>query len=488
MLSDLEDIVGKISKTSSSDYLAYSELDEEVRDKLQNSVRKQVRSSTKYIRDPIHDIIEITDNVVLDVLDSSPMQRLRRITQLPFTSLVYPGAEHSRFTHSLGVYHLACRMLKRFDESDKYKSDDYLRLVVKLAALLHDVGHGPFSHLFERFISQVEYLKTAERSHETWSQAIVLKQTELCNFMDSIDKRLKFDVQNMLAGTFSPRFLCTIVSSQFDADRLDYMLRDSFMTGVHYGRFDLNWLFRNLDIAEVDRRDEDGRVVEGKEQKIVIDVRRGLSCLEEYLLGNLYLYRNVYFHKKVIAAENMMINILVRAVDLLKNGDNLDCDLDVLYKIAFNRELTIHEYLSMDDIAFLAQVRNWADHGEDRILRRLCCDLISRKVFKSIVPEDQELSKKDTQNIVTDKTNALKVKELDPKYFLVRIETDRKAYKSFYDFWIQKKPMEEIWCRKGDGDDDIVHYGTLREKSDITKAILDLKEKRFFICFPEEVE
>lgn len=235
---------------------------------------------TKFIRDPIHDLIRIDSPTILRLLDAEPMQRLKSIRQLGSASVVYPGAEHSRFAHSLGAYHLAGRMLNQL--SVKNKRD---KLVVAIAALLHDTGHGPFSHLFEAALKEASY--EHYQSHEWWSKKIIMEHPQVKRVLGKEDRNLRRDVKDVISNAFQPLYLSSIVSSQMDVDRFDYMLRDSHMTGVHYGKFDLSWMLRNLSIKTFTEYDIDKQPHRVK--RIVVDARRGLSSLESYLHGLFYL-------------------------------------------------------------------------------------------------------------------------------------------------------------------------------------------------------
>jgi len=449
------------------------------REELENKVRQQERTDNpKYIRDPIHNIIRIDDEVVVDVLDSVPMQRLRNIKQLPFTSIVYPCADHSRFAHSLGVYHLAVRMLDQLHISDTYE-----RLVVKLAALLHDIGHGPFSHLFERFLADVKYQTPEFRKHENWTKKIILEDPSLLSRFDKISPQLKNDVADVITKTHKNRYLSLIVSSQFDVDRLDYMLRDSHMTGVQYGRFDLEWLFRNLSLEDVERQDEDGQPT-GTEKKIAIDARRGLSCLEDYLLGNLYLYKHVYYHKTVLVAEHMMIQILRRAVELLKQNTDIGVHNHALQKISENTPLSTEEYMELDDTIVMSWMSHWSRNAADDTLRELSRDLLSRCLLKAVLISGIRGSHH--SDLIKRIEKLLRERNLEPSYYLIQCEPSRSAYKDFYWFRAERKPDEEIICKDAKGEK--VEYGALCEGNAVSQAILKLKLDEEYVIVPQAIE
>jgi len=456
-----------------------SEIDIENREPEGKSSRtialSRLKRRQKFIRDPIHDIIKIDNDVLLHVLDSEPMQRLRSIKQLGTAYLVYPGAEHSRFTHSLGVYHLACSLMNQL-ESEGTKIDEYDKLVVKLAALLHDIGHGPFSHLFEVVLKEVEYNFFGK--HEFWSKKLIMKHSSLVRLLDEYSPSLKRDVTDVLSNSYEPLYLSSIVNAQFDVDRLDYMLRDSFMTGVNYGRFDLKWIFRNLSLKSVDEHDEDGRVI--KVKKIALDARRGLSSLEEFLLGNLNLYEHVYYHKTVQAANGIIISVLVRAIDLLREGKNLGIASEALSKIANNKKLALDDYLELTDGAVISWLSKWSLSADDEILRDLSQRFLTRTLFKTI--DFTDLSGRlnlyhEIRNKVEEK---LKQKGKNPRYYCVGIDSDRIGYKPL--------SVDEIYVTQKDG--TTRRYSEIAFEKDgreMSKAIvMRLKLRRSLLVLPEE--
>src|SRR6185312_9894952 len=208
-------------------------------------------SKPQRIRDPVHGLIVFKGNDDVDqtawrLLNSREMQRLRRIRQLGFSDLVYPGATHSRLAHSIGVYHTA-RNLVRLIEDQVEKIDPYRRKVVLLAALLHDVGHGPFSHAFESATAKAGMAK----DHEDWSAEIILGDTEVHEILDALDPKIADHIGRLLKEEEPKDIFATIVSSQFDADRLDYLQRDRRMTGVQFGHLDQDWLFDCLRVGTV---------------------------------------------------------------------------------------------------------------------------------------------------------------------------------------------------------------------------------------------
>ncbi len=441
-------------------------------------VLSRLKQIQKFIRDPIHDIVKIDNDLLLSVLDSEPMQRLRNIKQLGIAYLVYPGAEHSRFIHSLGVYHLSCSLMDQLDqlESEDRKIDDYGRLVVKLAALLHDIGHGPFSHLFEFVLKEVGY-KFASK-HEFWSKKLIMEHPSLAGLLDKYSPSLKRDVTDVLSNSYKPLYLSSIVNAQLDVDRLDYMLRDSYMTGVNYGRFDLPWIFRNLSLRTVNEPDEDGRVVE--KLRIALDARRGLSSLEELLLGNLNLYEHVYYHKTVQAANGIIISALVRAIDILREGKDLGIASKALSRIAKNEELEVDDYLELTDGTVISWLTRWSLSGDDEILSDLSHRFLTRNIFKSVDFTDLSGNENACYKIRQQIEEKLREDRKNPRYYCVGIDSDRIGYTPLSPdeiYVIQKdgmtKPYSEIVFKK-DG-------------NEVSKSIITrLKLRKSLLVLPEE--
>ncbi|HKG15166.1 MAG TPA: HD domain-containing protein, partial [Pyrinomonadaceae bacterium] len=228
--------------------------------------------SERIYRDPVHNIIRLrtdTDEgrLMVRLIDSFEFQRLRRIKQLGLALFTYQGAEHSRFTHSLGVLHLITRVLDRL--SEKYTIPVEARAAARAAALLHDTGHGPFSHVMEKVLNF---------HHEEWTRRAVLsEETEIGQVLREYSPGLPAAVASVIEGTFQPAALAQLVSSQLDVDRMDYLLRDSLMTGAKYGYYDLEWIINAIEVDE-------------KSDRIYVSAR-GLYAVEEYLQARYYMFR-----------------------------------------------------------------------------------------------------------------------------------------------------------------------------------------------------
>lgn len=274
--------------------------------------------STKRIRDPLHDLIEFSrselERTLWDVIETRPFQRLRRIKQLGFTDLVYPGASHSRFAHSVGVFHTARQLMKvvrdHVAEPEPTKENKALT-----AALIHDLGHGPFSHAFEE-VGRRLGLKFA--NHETTSDALICDSEVTKVLFDHFGRGFAEDVADILKKDGVKTVHHAVVSSQFDADRLDYMRRDRLMTGTQHAAIDFSWLIANLKVAPVSTGVDDAAV--GQIETFILGPK-AFHAAEAYVLGLFQLYPTVYLHKTTRGAEKIFTELMVRVVELVRNGD-----------------------------------------------------------------------------------------------------------------------------------------------------------------------
>lgn len=321
--------------------------------------------SEKIIRDPVHDVIAFQldrpiDALLFRLLNAREFQRLRRIRQLGMASLAYPGADHSRYSHCVGVMETARKMLNQLRQS--FKIDPLDEIVCLSAALLHDLGHGPFSHVFER-VSGID--------HEHLTQRIILDpQSDVNRILTEHDTSLPLAIIEMMSGRPRRTFYCDVLSSQLDADRLDYLLRDNLMTGSQYGNYDLNWLVHALTIDEPSSR----LAITGK----------GVSAVEAYLQSRYHMYHNVYFHKVVRSGEGMVKLALQRAKRLAVQGRlTWPREDSPVYKALLGQRLDMEEFTDLDDVSVTYCFKLWA-HGDEPVLAALCKGLLYRQVFKTI--------------------------------------------------------------------------------------------------------
>jgi len=367
----------------------------------------------KVLRDPVHNLIAIPGEdrkLILGLLDRPEFQRLRRIRQLGVSMLTYPGAEHSRWGHSLGVQHIARRMLdvliKRYDGRARFKDAvDELqqhRREILVAALLHDVGHGPFSHVFEKALPKVQNPQDGyPKDHEEWSERIITERFAGYLTENGVNVEVvaglinKKNRKNLLAKDF--------ISSQLDADRMDYLLRDSHATGARYGEFDLEWLLHSLRIGKV--------AVKGEQEghwRLCLDGGKATHVVEEYVQAREFMYVQVYIHKTSRAYEAMLRHILSLAAAI--------CDADpakapqpcppALAKMLACRTVATQEYLSLDDFRLWTTFMDWAelDPGADaqlKALRDKCRRLVHRGRPYRFIKLDTSDKKEKALRIVT---------------------------------------------------------------------------------------
>lgn len=318
----------------------------------------------KIINDPVHGFIEIPQGILLDLIDTQAFQRLRRIRQLALSSLVYPGAVHSRYLHALGAMHLTRLAMDTLRNKGIPISDEEYE-AASIAILLHDIGHGPFSHALEHLI-------VPGLHHERLGLAIM----EMLN--RQFGNRLSLAIR-IFQGTYERAFFHHLVSSQLDMDRMDYLIRDSFFTGVAEGIIGIDRIIKTLTVVN---------------DQIVVE-EKGIYSVEKFLIARRLMYWQVYLHKAVLAAEQMIVRILTRARILHLAGTPIFMDphLDYLLRLpegAAPSDEAIQHYIALDDEDILYSIKQWAD-GNDQALAELCKDLLNRRLFKIkwVSPEDR---------------------------------------------------------------------------------------------------
>ncbi|HVK69368.1 MAG TPA: HD domain-containing protein [Polyangium sp.] len=331
------------------------------------------------LRDPVHGLVAFEseeDSIVTRLLGAREMQRLRRIRQLGLTSLAYPGAEHTRFSHAIGAAHVMKLLLARLRQIDRdlpfwqRVTSERARDAIA-AALLHDVGHGPLSHLFEAAMpGAVE--------HETWTARILLDPAcELHQILAEDDPSLPRRVADLVEGKHELPYLARAVSGTFDVDRCDYLLRDAHATGVRYGDYDLPWLLRSL------RFSEPSGPPGHHAPSLAIDGQKGIVAIESFLLARYFMFQQVYFHKATRAAEWMIGAILRRALALVVDGTRLPVLPPAIAAVAAGDVPSLDQYLELDDQVLLGAIHAW-EEAKDPTLSDLCQRLRARSLFKTI--------------------------------------------------------------------------------------------------------
>lgn len=343
-------------------------------------------SEEKVFKDPVHRYVHIQDRVIWDLIGTKEFQRLRRIKQLGTTFLTFHGAEHSRFNHSLGVYEIVRRIIDDvFFGRPEWNDSD--RLLTLCAALLHDLGHGPFSHSFE---------KVFDTDHEAFSRAIILGGTEVNKVLARIGPEFPQSVADVIAKTSEKKLIVSLISSQIDADRMDYLQRDAYFTGVSYGQFDMERILR---------------VMRPKEDQVVIK-HSGMHAVEDYIMSRYQMYWQVYFHPVSRGAEVILSKIFHRAMDLYKQGYRFKHKPEHFYTF-FEDKVTLEDYLKLDESVILYYFQNWQEEV-DSILRDLCDRFVNRNLFKYVEFDPAKEYKKLAE------LNALfKKAGIDPEYYVV---------------------------------------------------------------------
>jgi len=393
---------------------------------------------------------------MMRLIDTAEFQRLRRIKQLGLGLFTYQGAEHSRFTHSLGAFHLITRVLDRL--SERYDIDDDDRVATRAAALLHDVGHGSFSHVMEKVLNS---------HHEEWTIQVVLSaDTEIGELLRSYHPNLPEKVSAIIRGTFQPAALGQLVSSQLDVDRMDYLLRDSLMTGAKYGIYDLEWIINALAIDEASDR-------------IYVEAR-GIYAVEEYLQARYHMFRQVYFHRTLRSAEVVLRSIVRRALKLHAEGEFVwHASGTAFEKILKHEQLTISEHLQVDDSDFLFHVKQW-QQSDDAILRDLSRRFVSRRLFKAI---DLDMPEQDRQEFLADAREAVRAAGFDPDYYFIEDKASDVPYYSYYAA-TQTEPKTRIYVESG------YAQPQLREITEVSNVVRGLQQgyELHRVCFPAEVK
>lgn len=358
----------------------------------------------KIINDPVHGFITIPHEIIFDLIEHPWFQRLRRIQQLGLSHLVYPGAIHTRFNHALGAMHLMGKAIHVLRQKGQQITEEESEAAA-IAILLHDIGHGPFSHALEKTIlSNVHHEEVSIRFMERLNE----------QFQGRLSMALE-----IFRDTYPKRFLHQLVSSQLDVDRLDYLTRDSYFTGVHEGVIGYDRLIEMMDV------ENDELVIEHK----------GIYSVEKFIIARRVMYWQVYLHKTVICAEQMLIKTLNRAKYLAKSGTQLFATPSLhffLYRDVATRDFDddadiLEQYALLDDVDVWASIKEW-QHCDDRVLSFLSKSLINRDLFR-IELGNEEISASRLADIRAKVQTAYKITDpFDLQYFVFNDVTTNSAY------------------------------------------------------------
>lgn len=393
----------------------------------------------KIINDPVYGFITIDHPLIFGIISHPVYQRLRNIHQMAFAHLVYPGAVHSRLHHSLGAYHLMCIALSEL-KSKGIEITDEEELAAKVAILLHDAGHGPFSHALEE-----ELIK--DMPHETVS-LLLMQQLN-----DEFGGQLQTAI-DIFTGKYKKKFLSQLISGQLDVDRMDYLNRDSFFTGVAEGVIGYDRILKMLAVKD------DNLMVEEK----------AVYSIEKFLVSRRLMYWQVYLHKTVLCAEKMLQKILQRAIEIKATAPSpfLNIFLEGGEKIKTGMQQWLFEFCQLDDHDVMGAIKYWQLH-EDKILSLLCRSLVERKLLKvklQAAPFDEAAVNEKKEEV----SKKLGLSKKDAGYFVFTGEASNTTY----------NPADERI-------NILFKDGSVKDISQVDNALIqhNLKDtvKKYYICY-----
>ncbi len=401
----------------------------------------------KIVNDPIYGFITIPYEIVFDIIEHPYYQRLRRIKQLGLTSLVYPGALHTRFHHAMGAMYLMGEAIEVLKAKGIEISDAEAEGVT-LAILLHDIGHGPFSHGLETSIVN-------GISHEDISLL----------FMDKLNKHFNNKLSlaiSIFKNEYKKKFLHQLVSSQLDMDRLDYLMRDSFFTGVSEGVISAERIIKMLTVVN------DSLAIEAK----------GIYSIEKFIVARRLMYWQVYLHKTVLAAEILLVNILKRAKELILKGEKLFATPSLLLflenkftKSDFeSKESILQEFSQLDDYDIYASVKVWMKHP-DKVMSEMCSMLINRQLFK-IELQNSAFSSEQIQATREQIKKAKHLNDNEIDYYVFTDKVTNSAYKS-------NDEKINILFKNG----ELKDLATASDQLNI--SALSKTVEKYFLCYPK---
>ena len=389
----------------------------------------------KVMRDPLHGYIHVQYQVIWDCINAKEFQRLRRIHQLGGDFQVYHTAEHSRFAHSLGVYEVVRRMIYEVKGLSECLSE-YEMVTVMLAGLLHDIGHGAFSHAFESITTC---------RHEVFTRRIILEDSQIHDILMKVDKNLPHDVASIISYEHKNDILNQIVSGQLDADRMDYLLRDAYFTGTSYGHFDLERILRTMRV---------------KDQRLVVK-QSGIYSVENYIMARYHMYWQVYLHPIARSYEGLLVCIFKRMKYLFIHDPEKVKDVEMFHPfLQEGYEVTNEELFYLDESAAMYGFIKLCK-SEDAILRDLAQRILNRQLFEYKTVEHESEIEEIIQNV--------KKAGFDSDYYIFQDAVTQIAYSPYK----QSEAHHNIWVLLEDGS-----VKELSQVSDIVKAVSKVKSKQ----------
>ncbi len=408
-----------------------------------------ISNKRKIINDPIYGFVTLPDDLVYDLINHPIFQRLRRIKQLGLTNLVYPGALHTRFHHAIGAMYLMTEALQVLKSKDIKITDEESRAAI-IAILLHDIGHGPFSHALEHTIVK-------GINHEDISTML----------MDELNKEFKGKLTlaiKIFENQHPKKFLHQLVSSQLDMDRLDYLNRDSFFTGVSEGVVSSDRIIKMLNV---------------KEGNLVVEAK-GIYSVESFLIARRLMYWQVYLHKTVLSAEKLLVNVLKRAKELSLAGEDLFATpaLSLFLKNNFSKKDFIskpellQQFVLLDDYDIMASVKVWINH-KDIVLSTLCKNIIERNLYK-IELQNKNFTPSYIHQIQEKVMKKYKLSKKEAEYFVFAESVNNSAYNS-------SKVQINILHKNG----QLIDVAKASDQLNI--KMLSKKVTKYFICYPKGI-
>lgn len=407
----------------------------------------------KIINDPVLGFINLQSELVFDLLEHPTFQRLRRIKQLGLSFLVFPGANHTRFEHAVGATHLMRQAISVL-RLKGHKITNAEAEAVTIAILLHDIGHAPFSHVLENTLVEI--------SHEEISLLIMQELNR--EFGGKLDLAIE-----IFTNRYKKQFLHQLVSSQLDIDRMDYLSRDSFFTGVTEGIVGTDRIIKMLNVSQ---------------DRLVVDAK-GIYSIEKFLIARRLMYWQVYLHKTVVAAEFLLINVLKRARELVAEGQAVygTPTLSIFLKNKFTPKIfagnqqiegrnVLEWFTLLDDNDILTSVKEWQFHP-DLVLSTLAKSIINRKLFQTKI-ETRPISKTWEEKMIQHISEEITHDRDAARYFLISEEITNNAL---------NRHSENIHILYKDG-----KVKDIRKASDINLSTLTKTVRKYFVCFPKELD
>ena len=407
------------------------------------------KNKRKIVNDPIYGFVTIPGDLIYDLINHKYFQRLRHIKQLGLTNLVYPGALHTRFHHAIGAMHLMQEALYTLKQKGVIITAEEEQATL-IAILLHDIGHGPFSHALEHSI-------VTGVSHESISSLL----------MEALNKEFKGKLTlaiKIFNDGYKKKYLHQLVSSQLDMDRLDYLKRDSFFTGVSEGVISTDRIIKMLDVVN---------------NNLVVEVK-GIYSIEKFLIARRLMYWQVYLHKTVLSAETLLVNILKRSKELSANGMDLFAT-PVFKKFLMNNYTKgdfvknaslLDDFANLDDTDVMASVKTWMN-SPDKILSTLCTKLIERKLFR-IELQSTPIAKAHKNKITEKVMRAYKLNRKEASYFVYSDTVNNSAY-------LASKFKINILMNDGSLQD-------VAEASDqLNLQKLSQTVSKYYLCYPKDI-